>query len=91
MDEREIMVTFGRNLQHLMTKKEVSFRELSNFTGINPGSLNEYALAKRNVSLKYANAIAKHFGTTVDDMLKPMEGSHVYQVKDKRIDKRKAL
>jgi transcriptional regulator with XRE-family HTH domain len=91
MNEREVLVTFGRNLQHLMHQKEISFRELAAATGINFGSLNEYALAKRNIPLKYAHTLAVFFNKTVDDMLTPMEGSHVYQVKDKRADKRKEV
>lgn len=91
VNEREVMVTFGRNLQLLMAVKEISYRELEKATGINFGSLNEYGLAKRNVPLKYAKTLADYFGKTVDEMLEPLEGSDVYQVKNKRIDKRKTL
>lgn len=89
MDEREVMITFGRNLQLLMATKRISYRELDKATGINFGSLNEYGLAKRNVPLKYAKTIADYFGKTIDEMLIPIEGSDDYTVKNKRIDKRK--
>jgi transcriptional regulator with XRE-family HTH domain len=91
MNERELLVTFGRNLQLLKHQKKISFRELAAATGINFGSLNEYALAKRNIPLKHAYTLAVFFNKTCDEMLTPMEGSHVYQVKDKRIDKRKKV
>ncbi len=89
MDEREIMVTFGRNLQFLMAEKEISYRQLSAAININFGSLHEYALAKRNLPLKYAVLIAKYFNKTLEEMLIPMDGSEAYAVKDKRIDKKK--
>ena len=63
------LVNFGKKMTRYMKERNESFRDMSSRIGINPSSLNDYANAKRNISITYAIKIARYFGKTVEEMV----------------------
>lgn len=62
------VVTYGEHLTLAMVKRKMSIQELSEATGISPGTLIAYRKDKRKPSLELAALISKALRVSMDWM-----------------------
>lgn len=70
MYKDEILLKFAGNVRHKRNDLKISQEELAFRAGVHRTYIGMVERSERNVSLIYAEKIAKALGTTIDELIK---------------------